>query len=95
MSDLDTPPFTREPPRMAVSPGDLNAVEKTRNMSAADCFHSRNTVLQGQPFGGIPTVLFLNCILWVVSPGHCGGQTVMQQRLRWSNWTPATAVGTP
>uniref|UniRef100_A0A8C4MRD0 Transmembrane protein 63C n=1 Tax=Equus asinus TaxID=9793 RepID=A0A8C4MRD0_EQUAS len=51
---------------MAVLPGDLNTVEKTRNMSAADCFHSRNTVLQGQPFGGIPTVLFLNCILWVV-----------------------------
>ncbi|XP_058423415.1 calcium permeable stress-gated cation channel 1 isoform X2 [Diceros bicornis minor] len=51
---------------MAVSPGDLNVVGKTKNMTVDDCFHSRNTVLQGQPFGGIPTVLFLNITLWVV-----------------------------
>nr|XP_030687733.1 calcium permeable stress-gated cation channel 1 isoform X3 [Globicephala melas] len=51
---------------MTVSPGNLNMVEKSRNFSADDCFHSRSTVLQGQPFGGIPTVLFLNVILWVV-----------------------------
>ncbi|XP_059985723.1 calcium permeable stress-gated cation channel 1 isoform X2 [Lagenorhynchus albirostris] len=51
---------------MTISPGNLNMVEKSRNFSADDCFHSRSTVLQGQPFGGIPTVLFLNVILWVV-----------------------------
>ncbi|XP_032477467.1 calcium permeable stress-gated cation channel 1 isoform X3 [Phocoena sinus] len=51
---------------MTVLPGNLNMVEKSRNFSADDCFHSRSTVLQGQPFGGIPTVLFLNVILWVV-----------------------------
>ncbi|XP_060037310.1 calcium permeable stress-gated cation channel 1 isoform X2 [Erinaceus europaeus] len=32
----------------------------------SECFQSRNTVLQGQPFGGIPTVLFLNIFLWVL-----------------------------
>lgn len=60
---------------MAVSPGNLNVVGKGQNFSAGDCFQSQNTVLQGQPFGGIPTVLCLNVILWVVSPGHGGGQT--------------------
>ncbi|XP_051005649.1 LOW QUALITY PROTEIN: calcium permeable stress-gated cation channel 1 [Acomys russatus] len=38
---------------------------KFRNMTANECFQSRSTVLQGQPFGGIPTVLLLNIILWV------------------------------
>lgn len=75
VSDLETPLFPREPPRMAVSPGNLNVVGKGQNFSAGDCFQSQNTVLQGQPFGGIPTVLCLNVILWVVSPGHGGGQT--------------------
>uniref|UniRef100_A0A8C3YTV3 Transmembrane protein 63C n=1 Tax=Catagonus wagneri TaxID=51154 RepID=A0A8C3YTV3_9CETA len=51
---------------MAVSPGNLNVVGKGQNFSAGDCFQSQNTVLQGQPFGGIPTVLCLNVILWVV-----------------------------
>lgn len=64
---------------MAVTPGNLNVAEKTQNMSVNDCFQSHSTVLQGQPFGGVPTVLFLNIALWVVSPGHCGGQTVLSQ----------------
>lgn len=64
---------------MAVTPGDLNVPEKTQNISTNECFQSHNTVLQGQPFGGVPTVLFLNIILWVVSPGRCGGQTTMSQ----------------
>lgn len=51
----------------------LNINEKIRNMSASECFQSRSTVLQGQPFGGIPTVLILNLILWLVSPGYYGG----------------------
>lgn len=59
---------------MAVPPGSLNAVEETQNMTVNECFNSRSTVLQGQPFGGIPTVLLLNIFLWVVSPGLLGGQ---------------------
>ncbi|XP_034498686.1 calcium permeable stress-gated cation channel 1 isoform X2 [Ailuropoda melanoleuca] len=53
-------------PRMAVPPGSLNMVEETQNMTVNECFNSRSTVLQGQPFGGIPTVLLLNIFLWVV-----------------------------
>ena len=60
---------------MTVLPNNLNMLGKSRNFTVDDCFNSRNTVLKGQPFGGIPTVLFLNIILWVVSAGHCGGQT--------------------
>ncbi|KAK2509912.1 hypothetical protein MC885_007185 [Smutsia gigantea] len=51
---------------MSVSPNNLNLVEKAQNISARDCFQSQNTVLQGQPFGGVPTVLSLNVILWVL-----------------------------
>lgn len=61
---------------MAVSSSNQNMAANTRNMSESDCFHSQSTVLRGQPFGGIPTVLILNIVLWVVSPGHRGGQTV-------------------
>lgn len=70
MSDPHTPLFIREPVRMAVSLSNLDVAEKAQNMSAQDCFQSRSTVLKGQPFGGVPTVLFLNIILWVVSPGQ-------------------------
>lgn len=58
---------------MTVPPGSLNTMEKPQNMTSNECFPSRSTVLQGQPFGGIPTVLFLNIFLWVVSPGLRGG----------------------
>jgi len=51
---------------MAVPPRSLNVMEETRNMTTNECFQSRSTVLQGQPFGGIPTVLFINIFLWVV-----------------------------
>ncbi|ELK01085.1 Transmembrane protein 63C [Pteropus alecto] len=51
---------------MAVTPGNLNVAEKTQNMSVNECFQSHSTVLQGQPFGGVPTVLFLNIVLWVL-----------------------------
>uniref|UniRef100_A0A8C2NRD0 Transmembrane protein 63C n=1 Tax=Capra hircus TaxID=9925 RepID=A0A8C2NRD0_CAPHI len=51
---------------MTVLPNNLNMLGKSRNFTVDDCFNSRNTVLKGQPFGGIPTVLFLNIILWVV-----------------------------
>nr|XP_048305246.1 calcium permeable stress-gated cation channel 1 isoform X2 [Myodes glareolus] len=48
---------------MSSSPEALDT--KPHNMTANECFQSRSTVLQGQPFGGIPTVLVLNLILWV------------------------------
>ncbi|KAG8514351.1 Calcium permeable stress-gated cation channel 1 [Galemys pyrenaicus] len=53
---------------MAVSRGELNVnvVEKTHNISADECFQSQSTVLKGQPFGGVPTVLFINVFLWLV-----------------------------
>lgn len=60
---------------MAASSGNLNVVEKAKNLTDDECFRSQNTVLQGQPFGGIPTVLVINIILWVVSPGQGHGQT--------------------
>ncbi|KAG3260627.1 osmosensitive cation channel TMEM63C [Ictidomys tridecemlineatus] len=44
----------------------LSSQERIRNMTYSECFQSRSTVLQGQPFGGIPTVLFLNVILWML-----------------------------
>jgi hypothetical protein len=53
----------------------LKMGSQLHNMTVDECFQSRSTVLQGQPFGGIPTVLFLNVALWVVSPGHCRGHT--------------------
>lgn len=49
--------------------------QKFHNMTVNECFQSRSTVLQGQPFGGIPTVLVLNIILWVVSLGCHGRDT--------------------
>ncbi|XP_052594574.1 calcium permeable stress-gated cation channel 1 [Peromyscus californicus insignis] len=48
---------------MSSTPEDMTPT--LRNMTANECFQSRSTVLQGQPFGGIPTVLVLNLILWV------------------------------
>nr|XP_019589021.1 PREDICTED: calcium permeable stress-gated cation channel 1 isoform X1 [Rhinolophus sinicus]XP_019589022.1 PREDICTED: calcium permeable stress-gated cation channel 1 isoform X1 [Rhinolophus sinicus]XP_019589023.1 PREDICTED: calcium permeable stress-gated cation channel 1 isoform X1 [Rhinolophus sinicus]XP_019589024.1 PREDICTED: calcium permeable stress-gated cation channel 1 isoform X1 [Rhinolophus sinicus] len=51
---------------MAVSLSNLDVAEKAQNMSTQDCFQSHSTVLKGQPFGGVPTVLFLNIILWVL-----------------------------
>lgn len=58
---------------MASSPEALDT--KPHNMTVNECFQSRSTVLQGQPFGGIPTVLVLNLILWVVSLGCFGRDT--------------------
>uniref|UniRef100_A0A8C4ZLH2 Transmembrane protein 63C n=1 Tax=Gadus morhua TaxID=8049 RepID=A0A8C4ZLH2_GADMO len=38
------------------------------NSTAERCYraHSRSSVLQGLPFGGVPTVLALNLVLWMV-----------------------------
>lgn len=41
---------------------------REENDTAERCFHahSRSSVLQGLPFGGVPTVLFINVLLWMV-----------------------------
>lgn len=38
------------------------------NSTAERCYnsHSRSSVLQGLPFGGLPTVLSINVVLWMV-----------------------------
>lgn len=38
------------------------------NSTAERCFrsHSRSSVLQGLPFGGVPTVLAINVVIWMV-----------------------------
>ncbi|XP_055144638.1 calcium permeable stress-gated cation channel 1 isoform X1 [Symphalangus syndactylus] len=51
---------------MSASPDDLSTGGRLQNMTVDECFQSRNTVLQGQPFGGVPTVLCLNIALWVL-----------------------------
>ncbi|XP_062037227.1 calcium permeable stress-gated cation channel 1 isoform X1 [Lepus europaeus] len=66
MADLDATLFTRETPRMSASPDNLSMERRLHNMTADDCFHSRSTVLQGQPFGGIPTVLLINVVSWLL-----------------------------
>uniref|UniRef100_A0A8C6QLH4 Transmembrane protein 63c n=1 Tax=Nannospalax galili TaxID=1026970 RepID=A0A8C6QLH4_NANGA len=50
---------------MSLSPEGMSLGPTFHNMTVNECFQSRSTVLQGQPFGGIPTVLLLNIILWV------------------------------
>lgn len=38
------------------------------NSTAERCYlsHSRSSVLQGLPFGGVPTVLAINLVVWLV-----------------------------
>lgn len=47
---------------------------REENSTAERCFrsHSRSSVLQGLPFGGVPTVLAINVVLWMVGkhPHH-------------------------
>lgn len=47
----------------------LTLLDTLSNSTEEQCFsaRSRSTVLQGLPFGGVPTVLALNFILWLVS----------------------------
>ncbi|XP_043840226.1 calcium permeable stress-gated cation channel 1 isoform X2 [Dromiciops gliroides] len=45
----------------------LEVVESINNQSLDSCFHTRNTILRGQPFGGVPTVLILNICFWLVA----------------------------
>ncbi|XP_037551093.1 calcium permeable stress-gated cation channel 1 [Nematolebias whitei] len=67
-----------EPFEMRVSPAEAQPVELgamsfletfgEENSTAERCFHahSRSSVLQGLPFGGVPTVLFINVLLWML-----------------------------
>ncbi|XP_036592127.1 calcium permeable stress-gated cation channel 1 isoform X2 [Trichosurus vulpecula] len=45
----------------------LNVVEILNNQSKDTCFHTRNTALKGQPFGGVPTVFVLNVCFWLIA----------------------------
>lgn len=47
----------------------LSFLDTLVNSTEEQCFsaRSRSTVLQGLPFGGVPTVLAINFILWLVS----------------------------
>lgn len=52
----------------------LSFLDALVNSTEEQCFsaRSRSTVLEGLPFGGVPTVLAINFILWLVSgPGGC------------------------
>lgn len=52
----------------------LSFLDTLVNSTEEQCFsaRSRSTVLEGLPFGGVPTVLAINFILWLVSgPGGC------------------------
>lgn len=48
--------------------GLLDSLGGEENSTAERCFrsHSRSSVLQGLPFGGVPTVLAINVALWMV-----------------------------
>lgn len=64
--------------RMTVPPVEGRSVEPglsrfldslgEENSTVERCYHShsRSSVLQGLPFGGVPTVLIINVVLWMV-----------------------------
>ncbi|XP_063146225.1 calcium permeable stress-gated cation channel 1 isoform X1 [Candoia aspera] len=54
--------------RSSISLNVLTYLDALTNSTEDQCFsaRSRSTVLQGLPFGGVPTVLALNFILWMV-----------------------------
>ncbi|GLD62427.1 calcium permeable stress-gated cation channel 1 isoform X1, partial [Lates japonicus] len=62
---------TRAPPveGSAVELSVLSFLESfgEENSTAERCYrsHSRSSVLQGLPFGGVPTVLAINVVLWM------------------------------
>nr|XP_020841855.1 calcium permeable stress-gated cation channel 1 isoform X4 [Phascolarctos cinereus] len=45
----------------------LNVVERMSNHSWDKCFRTRNTILIGQPFGGVPTVFLINICIWFIA----------------------------
>ncbi|XP_013868510.1 calcium permeable stress-gated cation channel 1 [Austrofundulus limnaeus] len=65
-------PFEMRAPPMEARPLELDALGfleslREENGTAERCFHAhlRSSVLQGLPFGGVPTVLFINVLLWM------------------------------
>uniref|UniRef100_A0A665WXY9 Transmembrane protein 63C n=1 Tax=Echeneis naucrates TaxID=173247 RepID=A0A665WXY9_ECHNA len=63
---------TRAPPTVEGSTVGLNVLSfldalGEENSTAERCYrsHSRSSVLQGLPFGGVPTVLAVNVVLWM------------------------------
>lgn len=52
----------------------LSFLDPVANSTEEQCFsaRSRSTVLQGLPFGGVPTVLAINFILWLVREARSG-----------------------
>ena len=66
-----TPPMEARPVELDV----LSFLESfgEENSTAERCFrsHSRSSVLQGLPFGGVPTVLTINVVLWMVKSHTC------------------------
>lgn len=69
--------YSMEPVPGGASPTSLDMLsllDVLVNRTEEQCFstRSRSTVLEGLPFGGVPTVLAINFILWLVSrPGPC------------------------
>lgn len=69
--------YSVEPAPDGASPTSLDVLsflDALVNSTEEQCFsaRSRSTVLEGLPFGGVPTVLAINFILWLVSrPGGC------------------------
>uniref|UniRef100_A0A1A8GP98 Transmembrane protein 63C n=2 Tax=Nothobranchius korthausae TaxID=1143690 RepID=A0A1A8GP98_9TELE len=61
-----TPPAEARPVELDVL-GFLDSFGE-ENSTAERCFrsHSRSSVLQGLPFGGVPTVLLINVVLWMM-----------------------------
>uniref|UniRef100_A0A1A8RPM5 Transmembrane protein 63C n=2 Tax=Nothobranchius rachovii TaxID=451742 RepID=A0A1A8RPM5_9TELE len=61
-----TPPAEARPVELDVL-GFLDSFRE-ENGTAERCFrsHSRSSVLQGLPFGGVPTVLLINVVLWMM-----------------------------
>uniref|UniRef100_A0A8B9IVH8 Transmembrane protein 63C n=1 Tax=Amazona collaria TaxID=241587 RepID=A0A8B9IVH8_9PSIT len=89
---------------MGASPTSLDVLsflDTLVNSTEEQCFsaRSRSTVLEGLPFGGVPTVLAINFILWLVSvPGGChimAPQPLWCQRLAVSMGGGAPPVLTP
>uniref|UniRef100_A0A3Q2ZP44 Transmembrane protein 63C n=1 Tax=Kryptolebias marmoratus TaxID=37003 RepID=A0A3Q2ZP44_KRYMA len=65
-------PFETRAPPVEARPAELDVLGflgsfGEENSTAERCFHahSRNSVLQGLPFGGVPTVLLINVLLWM------------------------------
>lgn len=74
----------------------LSILDALMNSTEEKCFsaRSRSTVLEGLPFGGVPTVLAINFILWLVSrPGGYHVYRHHMPRLSCQRLTVSAGVG--